>query len=199
MTTPRGERGPPLPNLKEGYVAIENKSYEAFANWLSYSEADKKRLNLPPNLTQYSLANGITDRTLRRWKNDPVLQAMVEKKLASKNRNQSAPQAVDFPEEQEDLAPKEDGGDSSDEYLAIKSTLIKGAMTGDPKYLDLYFKTYGKDFVAEEAAARTSDLAGLEMGELIIQALNALDINQILLYLQEIGYEVKKVDEAIGE
>jgi len=183
-------------------VAIENKSYDAFANWLSYSEADKKRLNLPPNLTQYSLANGITDRTLRRWKNDPVLQAMVEKKKASKNRNQSAPQAVDFPEEQEipgggDL--EQDGGDSSDEYLAIKSTLIKGAMTGDPKYLDLYFKTYGKDFVAEEAAARTSDLAGLEMGELIIQALNALDINQILLYLQEIGYEVKKVDEAVGE
>ena len=163
--------------------------WEAYINWLVLDPGQKERLNLPKNQTEYAIANNISDRQLRRWKLDPVFTALHEKKLASLNKpGLSALKADETPTVQEDQG--EQGEVKQDEYLAIKSTLIKGAMTGDPKYLDLYFKTYGKDFVAEEAAARTSDLAGLEMEELILLAASVLDINTLILFLTENGYEV---------
>jgi hypothetical protein len=67
-------------------------------------------------------------------------------------------------------------------------------MTGDPKYLDLYFKTYGKDFVAEESAARTSDLAGLALDDLILEVAFVVGESGLVDYLRSQNYEVTKRD-----
>ena len=170
--------------------------WEAFANWLAMDELTRTRLNLPKNQTEYAFAHKISDRQLRRWKTDPLFQALLEKKGGARKASpapsssaaaESGSVLVDVVEpEQFEAAPE-------DEYVAIKSALVKGAMTGDPKYLDLYFKTYGKEFVAEEAAARTSDLAGLDLGDLILEAASSLDVERVADYLRSQGFEVHRV------
>jgi hypothetical protein len=175
-------------------MATISPQWEAFANWLAMDDLTRTRLNLPKNQTEYAFANKISDRQLRRWKTDPLFQALLEKKGARSKPSPDASPAtavsasvlVDVVEpEQLEAAPE-------DEYIAIKSALVKGAMTGDPKYLDLYFKTYGKEFVAEEAAARTSDLAGLDLGDLILEAASSLDVARVADYLRSQGYEVRE-------
>jgi hypothetical protein len=168
--------------------------WEAFANWLAMDESMRKRLNLPLNQTEYAFANKISDRQLRRWKTDPVFKAIVDKKLGVTSPPPSGSNSGGA--RNDDLAPLPDEDEQElstpeDEYLAIKSALVKGALTGDPKYLDLYFKTYGKEFVAEEAAARTSDLAGLDLADLILEAAASLDLSGLADYLVQQGYDVR--------
>ena len=168
--------------------------WEAFANWLAMDEDQRDRLNLPKNQTEYAFANKISDRQLRRWKTDPMFKALLEKKQAAKGRSGLSAVASDGApavfDEDEDLSGGEDLS-SEDEYSVIKSTLVKGAMTGDPKYLDLYFKTYGKDFVAEEAAARNSSFSGLDLDDLILEAAVFLGSDRVGDYLRSQGWTVE--------
>jgi hypothetical protein len=166
--------------------------WDAFANWLAMEPDQRKRLNLPLSQNEYSIANKISDRQLRRWKADPVFKALLDKKLAAKGKKGIQAVSVDgtpaILEEDVDDASQTDSPE--DEYQAIKTALVKGALTGDPKYLDLYFKTYGKEFVAEEVAARTSDLASYEMDDLILEAAYVVGENRLVDYLRAQGYEV---------
>lgn len=183
--------------------------WEAFANWLAMDEVQRERLNLPRNQTEYAIAHKISDRQLRRWKNDPLFKGLLEKKLASKGKsNTSGLSAVSANGVEAVFEPDEDvtGGSSladspEDDYAAIKSTLVKGALTGEPKYLDLYFKTYGKEFVAEEAAARSSNYSGLDMDDLILEAAVFLGVDRIADYLRSEGWEVsppKRAGDSTG-
>jgi len=170
--------------------------WDALPNWLAMDEDQRTRLNLPKNQTEYAFANKISDRQLRRWKGDPLFKGLLEKKLAAKGRSgltavasDGAPAVFD---EDEDLSGGVDVSESpEDDYATIKSTLVKGAMTGDPKYLDLYFKTYGKDFVAEEAAARNSSFSGLDLDELILEAAVFLGSDRVGDYLRSQGWTVE--------
>jgi len=174
-------------------MSIASPQWEAYANWLLMDDASRARLNLPKNKAEYAIANKIADRTIRRWQNDPLFIALLEKKQGSKGKRGIAAVSLDgTPAILDD--GDHDGGESTDtpedEYQQIKSALVKGALTGDPKYLDLYFKSYGKEFVAEEVAARTSDLAGLSLDALILEAASVLGEPRIVDYLRSKGYEV---------
>jgi hypothetical protein len=165
-----------------------SNQWESYANWLILEPGQKERLSLPKTKEEYAQGNNVSVRTLRRWQNDPMFKALVEKKLAVKVNSEISAVSVDGTPLQ--LEEEEIKSSDEDEYIQIKSTLIKGALTGDPKYLDLYFKTYGKDFVAEEAAARTSDLAGLSLDELIIDSITLLGETNVMDYLRSKGYEI---------
>lgn len=166
-----------------------NEGWEDFANWLVIDKDSRERLNLPKTVSEYSIAHKIADRTLRRWKVDPVFMALVEKKQAAKNKkNGITAISVDGTPAVLEVEPDT----PEDEYQVIKSTLVKGAMSGDAKYLDLYFKTYGKEFVAEEVAARTSDLASLDLTELVLEAAMAVDHQTIFAYLESLGYKIEQ-------
>jgi ribonucleotide reductase alpha subunit len=169
-----------------------NNRWEEFANWLIMPEDQRNRLNLPKNQMEYAKAHDISDRQLRRWKSDPVFQALVDKKKNTRNRGLAAVAVDGSPAVLDDsVFLEEDSVESpEEEYQTIKSTLVKGAMTGDPKYLDMYFRTYGKDFVAEEAAARSSDLSGLDLSDLIVSAVSELDIESVVSHLEALGYTV---------
>jgi hypothetical protein len=176
-------------------MAEYNNDWDAFSNWMILSKEEKERLNLPLTTQDYSFANKISDRTLRRWKKDPMFIALTDKKASAKNRKlgivvESAKGTPTLQVEEEEPGDQQDTPES--EYQVIKGTLVKGAMTGDAKYLDLYFKTYGKDFVAEESAARTSDLASIDMSDLILQALEAISCEEIVAYLIRQGYSVSR-------
>jgi len=163
--------------------------WENYVDWLLKDEETKERLNLPRTRAEYAISVGISDRTIRRWQNDPMFKALLEKKTASKvKRGLSAVSVEGTPailEEDDEEIETPEG-----EYQQIKSALVKGALTGDPKYLDLYFKTYGKDFVAEEAAARTSNLAGLSLDDLIMETATVVGESYLVDYLRSQGYEV---------
>jgi hypothetical protein len=168
--------------------------WDAYANWLALDEAQRERLNLPKNKAEYAIANKLSDRTSRRWQNDPLFKALLDKKLAAKGKKGIQAVSVDGTPAvlEEDLEEASTQDSPDDEYQQIKSALVKGAMTGDPKYLDLYFKTYGKEFVAEEVAARTSDLAGLDLSELVVEAASAVGELLLVDYLRSQGYEVSR-------
>jgi hypothetical protein len=166
--------------------------WDAFANWLVMEPDQRKRLNLPASQNEYSIAHKISDRQLRRWKSDPVFKALLDKKLAAKGKKGIQAVSVDGTPAvlEEDVEDASQPDSPEDEYQAIKSALVKGALTGDPKYLDLYFKTYGKEFVAEEVAARTSDLASYEMDDLILEAAYVVGEDRLADYLRSQGYEI---------
>jgi hypothetical protein len=91
-----------------------------------------------------------------------------------------------------EAAPElDDDGDVDEKsYLKVKAKLIEGAASGNPKYMDLYFKTYGKPFVEEEAAARTTDLVALDLDELIVRTVSLLDPKSLAKELAELGWVV---------
>ena len=82
-------------------------------------------------------------------------------------------------------------GDEGD-YRVVKSTLVTGAKTGNPKFLELYFKTYGRPFVEEEAAARVSDVASADLEKLVLEAVLALGDTMVADALRSLGWTVEK-------
>jgi hypothetical protein len=168
--------------------------WESYANWLILDDSQRERLNLPRNKAEYAIANKLSDRTIRRWQNDPLFKALLEKKQGSKGKKGIQAVSVDGTPAnlEEDIEDASDLENPDDEYQQIKSALVKGAMTGDPKYLDLYFKTYGKDFVAEESAARTSDLAGLDISELLLETALVVGEDMLVDHLRSKGYTVSE-------
>ena len=171
--------------------------WEAFASWLLTDEETRERRNLPRSQAEYAENIKVSDRQLRRWKADPMFQALLEKKRGKAKG--LAAVSIDGVSADLDAGEEELAGNPEDDYQAIKGQLVKGAITGDPKYLDLYFKTYGKEFVAEEIAARTSDLAGLELDDLIREAASVLDESGLVDYLRSKGYEVSEPSNRMGD
>ena len=154
-----------------------NKKWKSFIAWL----------DTPPLLRgsvateeDWAAANGTTARTLRRWKQDPAFLAY----RASLGAN--AP-AVDAPTV---------GGSDEDAYDAIKAKLVEGARSGNPKALELYFKTYGKPFVEEEAASRSMDLASADLPELVAAAVASLAPEELERALRDLGWTVERPEGA---
>ena len=170
--------------------------WEAFAAWLLTDEETRERRNLPRSQAEYAEHVKVSDRQLRRWKADPMFQALLDKKRGKATG--LAAVSVDGVPADLEAGAEELAGNPEDDYQAIKGQLVKGAITGDPKYLDLYFKTYGKEFVAEEIAARTSDLAGLELDDLIREAASVLDERGLVDYLRSKGYEISEPGHQVG-
>ena len=130
---------------------------------------------------EWAAAHDTTARTVRRWKQDPKfaeLQEAYRKRLEVREAARAAgePDVV------------EDGDGDEKSYLKVKAKLIEGAASGNPKYMDLYFKTYGKPFVEEEAAARTTDLVALDLDELIVKTVSLLDPKSLARELAALGW-----------
>jgi hypothetical protein len=58
--------------------------------------------------------------------------------------------------------------------------------------LELYFKTYGKPFVEEEAASRVSDVAAADLEKLVLEAVVALGEPVVADALRSLGWTVEK-------
>jgi hypothetical protein len=146
---------------------LQNK----FIDWLRTPPAGRGDI---ASEAEWGRRHGVTDRTLRRWKSAPGFE----------ERLNSTPD----PEPTEDVPP---AGDQAD-YQVVKTALVDGAKAGNPKYLELYFRTYGKPFVEEEVASRSTDLSGIDIDELVARTVAALDPNALAKHLQSIGWRVEK-------
>lgn len=153
-----------------------NTKWKTFAEWLDAPEVTR----MYASEEEWAAANGVTTRTLRRWKQDPAFVA-----LRAELRGEGA----------EEVALHDDGSDEAS-YRAVKAQLVAGARSGNAKSLELYFKTYGKPFVEEEVAARTLDLENLELPGLVARAVAVLAPEELEAALTGIGWKVERPEGA---
>jgi hypothetical protein len=158
-------------------MSTVNPLWDEYIMWSLSSDVDK---GICATETDWALAHNTTTRTLRRWKLLPTFVARKEEleKVVSVSR------VADM--DLSDLT-----GDEGD-YRIVKSTLIQGAKTGNPKFLELYFKTYGKEFVEEEVASRVSDIAAIDLDKLILESILAIGESVVVDSLRSLGWQVAK-------
>jgi hypothetical protein len=149
-----------------------NAKWKAFALWLDSPESTRAI----STEEDWAASNGVTARTLRRWKQDPEFAAL----RASLG---GAPTVT--------VDVTDDGSDEAS-YRAVKAQLVAGARIGNAKALELYFKTYGKPFVEEEVAARTLDLESVELPGLVARAVAALSADELESALTSLGWRVER-------
>jgi len=152
--------------------------WDEFIMWSRTPDAERGPVSTEE---EWAASKGLTSRTLRRWKQSEAFAARRDQLLS---RFGGVPVA-----EEADIVSL----DSDDErsYLAVKSKLIDGAKEGNPKYLELYFKTYGKPFVEEELASRSGDLASEDLPALVAEALAAVGEDLVVAALRERGWDVR--------
>lgn len=155
-----------------------NPLWDEFILWSLTSEVERGPVATE---AEWARVKGITDRTLRRWKDNPAFVSRREQ-LAGVTR---VTRIADVVEGEVSTA---DEGD----YQVVKATLLEGAKTGNPKFLELYFKTYGKPFVEEEAAARSATLAGEDLSVLAAEALVVLGEDLVAETLRAAGWTVER-------
>lgn len=149
-----------------------NARWVEFINWLNTPQSAR----VPSTEAEWAAAHGIADRTVRRWKTNPKFIELMET---------MSPESVRAAEE------SAAEGDAAS-YQQVKAQLIDGAMKGNPKALELYFRTYGKEFVAEEAAARTLDLANIDLEDLVVRTVLALGEDLVAGELRKLGWKVER-------
>jgi hypothetical protein len=154
-----------------------NPKWKPFIEWLNTPELYRGAVTTEE---EWGAANGVTSRTMRRWKGEPAFIALRES-LSASMVDTSTPMVGDAP-----------AGSDKESYDAIKAKLVEGARSGNPKSLDLYFRTYGKPFVEEEVAARSLDLSAADLPELVAYAVASLAPEELEEALAKAGWHVER-------
>lgn len=153
---------------------------------------------------------GINPRTLRRWKEDPEFQKIVEQRkmeLANSAPNSTIaavgpPRAAIDPRTVKRLTPPDpatleddpvyDPGLTPDEqkYFQVKDTLVQMAMDGNQTAIDLYLKHYGKPFVEAEQS-KFEDYANMSDEQIVEEFCRWAGISAITEWLSTMVVEVE--------
>jgi hypothetical protein len=163
-------------------------------NFLTWFLTPENKRGPLATMTAWAKANGFSERTVRRWKTeDWFLEAVAthDQMAVAQTEEQRSPKppvggSTPPRHAEEGDAPS---GDEAD-YQEVKRALVAGARNGNPKYLDLYFRTYGKPFVEEEVAARSTDLSGENLEDLVTRAVLALGPELVAQALRLDGWTV---------
>jgi hypothetical protein len=176
--------------------AVVDARWVNFARLLKTDPVTRGLLNLPKSDAAYARTIGISDRSVRIWKADDKfaeLLEQVEPITSDDNPFAVLKTAVNYESTPDDVEDDSELNISAEEqYLQVKAKLVEGAIEGDPRYLEMYFKTYGKDFLAEEAAARASDYSSTDLADLIVEAITELDPESIVKHLRKLGWRVER-------
>jgi hypothetical protein len=155
-----------------------NPLWDEFIVWSLTPEVERGSVSTE---AEWARVKNMTDRTLRRWKDQPDFIARRDE-LANVTRVTRVADVI------EGEVTTADEGD----YQVVKATLLEGAKSGNPKFLEMYFKTYGKPFVEEEAAARSASLAGEDLSVLTAEALVLLGEDLVADALRAQGWTVER-------
>jgi hypothetical protein len=124
---------------------------------------------------QWARSKGYSDaRQLRRWKKNPLFLARQRELLGERDVEVSVPTTE---------------GDESD-YQLVKSQLLDSAKKGNLKAMELFMKLYGRSWIEEEAAARSSDFTGMDFEQLVAEGLVAVSPEVIAGHLRAAGWTV---------
>ena len=162
------DKMPRQPNSQNNhYKALMNE----FVEWYILDKHTKIVNGLPVNITKWSKAKGITDRTVRNWMaNEEFLKKIENRK---KELTLSLPGATVAAITPISVMRQTKDDDKSD-YEKIKAALVERALSGDRTSAEIYFKTYGKAYVDEEQAARKADFRDQDIDQLYDRVLALL-------------------------
>jgi len=163
---------------KTKYELLQNEYIE----WSLMNKHQRAIAGLPSSDVQWAKIKGITDRAIRKWKQNEDFLARLENRR--KEVALALPGATALPTQAaaaQKLSPDAD----KNEHEAIKAKLIERAMAGDRASAELYFKTYGKQFVDEEVASRKSDFRDLDIEALYARVLALVPVEAIHAELEK--------------
>ena len=162
-----------------------NPLWDEFILWLATPENERGAIS---SEDEWAKSKGYADaRTLRRWKKNP---AFVERqRRLTETMVTKAGAAVVF----EDLGDPEFADER--DYRLVKAKLMESAKTGNLKATELFMKLYGKSWIDEEQASRSSDFSQLSLPELVARAVEAIDRDVLVAVLEERGWRVGAPDD----
>lgn len=159
-----------------------NPQWDEFILWLS--TPDHERGNVATE-DEWAKTHGYADsRTLRRWKKNPEFierQMVITQKMVSKVGGTIVTSGDD------DTTM---GGEERD-YRLVKTKLVQSAKEGNLKAQELYLKSYGKTWIDEEQASRSSDFSNLELPSLVAVAASVLEPEVLAQALRDLGWNVE--------
>jgi len=157
-----------------------NKKWDEYILWLATPLNERGAVATED---EWAKSNGFADsRTMRRWKKNPDFL----------NRQKSITSSMVAKQGAVAVFATEDGAIDSDErdYRVVKAKLVESAKGGNLKAQEQYMKLYGKTWVDEEIASRSTDFSNLELPDLIGKAIAALSEEEMISVLVEKGYTV---------
>jgi hypothetical protein len=122
---------------------------------------------------------------MRRWKTNPDFterQRRLTESMAAKSGG-----ALVFSDD-DDITMD---GDERD-YRLVKTKLVESAKQGNLKAQELFMKLYGKSWLDEEQASRSSDYSNMELPGLVAKAASILDPKTMADALRAAGYTVSE-------
>lgn len=154
-----------------------NPLWDEFILWSLLPEVERGAIS---SEVEWARSKNMSDRTLRRWKDNP---AFVERRAQLADVTRVTRVA--------DASSGEVSSADEGDYQVVKQTLVEGAKSGNPKYLELYFRTYGKPFVEEEAASRSATFSGEDLDALVAETIVLLGADLVASALREAGWTVE--------
>lgn len=160
-----------------------NPQWDDFILWLATPEHERGTVSTEHEWAQ---AHGYADsRTLRRWKKNPEFlerQMSITQKMVSKVGGAIITSGDD------DITMD---GEERD-YRLVKTKLVQSAKEGNLKAQELYMKQYGKSWIDEEQASRSSDFSNLELPSLVAKAASVLEPALLAQALRDLGWKVEE-------
>lgn len=153
-----------------------------YIEWTLMNKHQRAIAGLPTSDVQWAKVKGITDRAIRKWKQNPDFLAKLENRR--KEVILALPGGTALPLQAAAVQKLSTDSDKN-EHEAIKAKLIERAMAGDRASAELYFKTYGKQFVDEEIASRKSDFRDLDIEALYERVLALVPVEAIQAELEK--------------
>ena len=160
-----------------------NPQWDDFILWLATPEHERGTVSTEHEWAQ---AHGYADsRTLRRWKKNTEFlerQMSITQKMVSKVGGAIITSGDD------DITMD---GEERD-YRLVKTKLVQSAKEGNLKAQELYMKQYGKSWIDEEQASRSSDFSNLELPSLVAKAASVLEPALLAQALRDLGWKVEE-------
>jgi hypothetical protein len=173
------------PNATKRFELLQNEYIE----WCLTDKHQRAVMGLPSSDVEWAKVKGISDRTIRQWKQNEKFiakyenrQKEIELSLPGATALATSPKAG---KATRSASPGSVSGDDSNDYNVIKNKLVERAMSGDRASAELYFKTYGKLYVDEEAASRRSDFRDADVDFLYERVLTLVPLDKIEAELEK--------------
>lgn len=157
--------------------------WDEYIMWLATPEHERGATATEEQWAQEHGYSG--SRTMRRWKTNPDFterQRRLTESMAAKSGG-----ALVFSDD-DDITMD---GDERD-YRLVKTKLVESAKQGNLKAQELFMKLYGKSWLDEEQASRSSDYSNMELPGLVAKAASILDPKIMADALRAAGYTVSE-------
>lgn len=125
----------------------------AYVDWLLTDEEIRAMHGLGVSHADFARLNGVTSRTLRRWREDPGFTELVEATRKRLEQQRSAEPSKPKPKSQaqvDALARGAEPGTDLWDFHEIKGALKARAMAGDSNAINVWIKTFGTDLMEQE-------------------------------------------------